>query len=75
MLKGDELVNPSSCFNKADNFEPIFVLRAKDICAPAAVVTWANSAKGHHEPEKIEEALRLAIQMAEWRHRNVSRPA
>lgn len=42
MLKRDELANPESCLNKAADDEPLFVLRANDENAPAAVAGWAR---------------------------------
>ncbi len=46
MKKIDEISDPSSCINKADNDEPVFVLRANDPLAPAVVDYWANQAEG-----------------------------
>lgn len=74
MKKRDEIEQPSSCLNKAAEDEPVFVLRAKDPIAPAAVEEWARQAQqtGRHEPAKIEEARALAQQMREWRTDHVS---
>lgn len=72
MLKAEELRNPNSCLNKAEADEPIFVLRAKDLCAAQTVRLWATmagGATGCHEKAKIEEALALADQMVSWRAR------
>lgn len=71
--KGVEATNPESCFNKAADDEPVFVLRAKDERAPETVRTWAHNSKtfGTHEPEKIEDAFRLADEMEAWRAANV----
>lgn len=66
MLKKHELANNSSCLNKADPDEPVFVLRAKDHLAAQTVRLWAAMAVGEHEPEKIDEARRLAETMDEW---------
>lgn len=71
MNKQGELSNPTSCLNKAAAGEPLFVLRAKDPHAPMAVRHWAAMAHGHHEPEKIDEALALADKMEVWRSHNV----
>lgn len=67
MLKKNELIEPSSCLNKAGPEEPIFVLRAKDPAAPATIRLWAAMATGIHEPEKLKEADMLASQMDAWR--------
>lgn len=79
MKKRDEIEQPNSCLNKAAEDEPVFVLRAKDPIAPAAVEEWARQAQqtGRHEPAKIEEARALAASMRAWRTEHVSanRPA
>lgn len=47
--------------------EPIFVLRAQDVLAPAHVRAWAENAKiAGAPPEKIAEALRCADLMEQW---------
>ena len=75
MLKQNELRKPSSCLNKASFDEPIFVLRAKDPHAPQAVRLWATMAIGHHEQDKINEAVELADHMEKWRSANVPQTA
>lgn len=67
MLKALELRTPTSCLNKADADEPIFVLRAKDLVAPQALRLWAHMADGIHEGDKIAEALKCATAMENWR--------
>lgn len=64
MLKGQELVLPCSCLNKAKATEPIFVLRGKDPVAAQAVRHWADmaEARGLHA-DKIEEARKFADEM------------
>jgi hypothetical protein len=47
MLKREELELPTSCLNKAADDEPIFVLRAKDPCAPAAILAWGTTQHLH----------------------------
>jgi len=42
MLKRDELTNPNSCINKAEDDEPVFVLRANDELAAETVEVWAT---------------------------------
>lgn len=67
-LKADELANRNSCLNKAKADEPIFVLRAQDMCADFAVERWAEAASatlGADHP-KIKEAMALAEQMRAW---------
>lgn len=71
MLKKDELRVANSCLNRARPDEPVFVLRAHDDLAPAAIRHWAAMAEGTHEPEKIGEALALADEMEDWQKQNV----
>jgi len=66
MLKRAELATQTSCLNKADPEEPIFVLRANDPLAAQAVRLWAAMAHNVHEPEKVAEALRVAQYMQDW---------
>lgn len=68
MKKCDEMREPKSCLNKAAANEPLFVLRGKDPVGAATVRHWATMAEGIHEPEKIQEALKLADQMDAWRN-------
>lgn len=69
MRKMDELTDPSSCINKAENDEPVFVLRANDPLAAGIVDHWANQAEGTnlHEVYKINTARELAQEMRRWR--------
>lgn len=67
MLKSEELLQPTSCLNKAAPNELVFVLRAKDPLAPQTLRHWAAMAQGKHEPEKIAEALACADCMDKWR--------
>ena len=56
-----------SCYQKAAEDEPIFVLRAQDLLAPACVRTWAQLARSHGTPEaKVREAFDLADRMVAW---------
>ena len=68
MLKRLELSTPTSCLNKADSEEPVFVLRAKDPVAAMTVRHWATMSGGIHQSGKIDEARRLADAMEAWRH-------
>lgn len=78
MIKQNELRDPGSCLNRADDDEPIFVIRAKDAVGAATVRLWATVAKGIHEPEKIDYAHALARRMESWRmaqiHELISQP-
>lgn len=65
--KRETITSPLSCLNRAEDDEPVFVLRAHDRVAPATVRDWAQRAKnaGVHA-EKIEEAMLVAYQMERW---------
>ncbi len=69
MRKRQEIDNPESCLNRAEDDEPLFVIRAKDKVSASAVRTWAEWAllTGIHEPEKIQEARAIAEDMENWR--------
>ena len=58
MRKRDELADPGSCLGKAEDDEPLFVLRAKDPLSSTTVRAWAEYAakSGLHERGKIDEA-------------------
>lgn len=45
MKKIDELNEPTSCWNKAADDEPLFVLRGIDVAAPAVVAAWIKERK------------------------------
>lgn len=80
MIKRDEIATPSSCFNRADSEEPLFVLRANDENAPAAVMAWARdyvlfkggwSAMTAKQKAKYTEAMDIASNMRVWKmHQN-----
>ena len=69
MRKRDELADPDSCLNKADDDEPIFVLRAHDPLASTCVRSWAAAAAQDtvHNDAKIQSANMLADTMDNWR--------
>ena len=71
MLKHLELSTPTSCLNKADDNEPIFVLRAKDPIAFMIVEEWADAAELVHGAAKQQEAYACAKQMRAWFESNV----
>src|ERR1051326_8782693 len=60
MRKKDEIARPDSCLNKASEDEWLFVLRGKDVAAPAAVRAWIDErillGKNKPEDEQISEA-------------------
>ena len=68
MIKRDELADPRSCLNKADDDEPLFVLRGSDPAAADIVRAWAtlSSHAGYHRQEKIEQAFEVAQALDKW---------
>lgn len=74
MIKQLELSDPSSCLNRSQDDEPLFVLCARDQFAPFVVAEWMTRArKAGVNPEKLEEADRLAKSMLDWQLRNFSK--
>jgi hypothetical protein len=78
MIKRDEILKASSCLNKAEIDEPIFVLRANDPLAPAIILNWADlylSTKGPNiseaQKKKHKEAIDCARKMIVWKHQHV----
>jgi hypothetical protein len=78
MIKCNEIDSPNSCLSKADDFEPLFVLRANDPLAPALVRLWANeyflskkrtqdTPLTDRQMAKYTEAKTLASQMEAWK--------
>lgn len=70
MKKTDELKNPNSCLNRAADDEPLFVLRGKDVAAPAAIAEWIKSrismGKNEFGDSQITEAVELAEKMEQY---------
>ena len=65
--KVDHLADPNSCMGRAAEDEPVFVLRAKDLCAAAVVRFWANMASEVHDPGKVADARAVADAMDKYR--------
>ena len=62
------------CFCLAELDEPLFILRAQDTLAPRVVVRWAHLAEQAGSPEdKVQGALILAKEMADWQAKNPHR--
>jgi len=67
MLKQDELSNPNSCFSKAADDEPLFVLRAQDSFAAPLIEHWIGWAQESGvNGAKIAEAKALVELMYAW---------
>jgi hypothetical protein len=84
MKKSDEIANPTSCLNRAQDDEPIFVLRANDPTSSQLVRLWAAAyvdikmAETNNNPtqthvDKANEALQIAEQMENWHLKNSDR--
>lgn len=71
MIKRDEMSLPTSCLNKAEDDEPIFVLLGRDEDAPQVIRRWCikrvDRGKNAWDDEQIQEALALANKMEEYR--------
>jgi hypothetical protein len=72
MHKKQELSDPHSYLNRATDYELLFVLLARDPCAPHAIRAWATERcrLGLNEPTdpQILEATALATGMQAQRH-------
>lgn len=71
MNKLDKIREEDSCLNRADDNEPLFVLRAKDELAVPTVFAWVREAttRGIHG-DRLDEAQALAGKMVNWRIKN-----
>lgn len=67
MLKRDEIADPNSCWNKAQDIELLFVLLGRDVAAPDAIRYWAHRrvdiGKNQRDDHQIREALACADRM------------
>jgi hypothetical protein len=80
MTKRENLADPNSCLNKAEDDEPLFILRASDPLAPALVRLWASRHdRGVQEGTllntledagKSGSAMAVAAKMEGWRRTN-----
>jgi hypothetical protein len=62
-----------SCYDKAADDEPIFVLRAKDVLSSRVIRHWiwlAVEAGVPIDSKKLKEAQQCADAMADWRLKN-----
>lgn len=71
MIKHEEISNPDSCLNRAAEDEPVFVLKATDICAPYAILFWILSritaGRNLEDDEQLKQAQALAADMIKYR--------
>lgn len=68
MLKSQEINDPLSCLNRAEDDEPVFVLRAKDPLATIAVSFWVGQAEGLGlHTDRIQEAWEWVDKAEVWK--------
>jgi hypothetical protein len=71
-LELEKLADGRGCLGRADDDEPLFILRAQDRLAPTLVRLWASLAILHDCPKALD-ALALADQMDDWGRRRPGR--
>jgi len=54
MIKREELANPASCLNRANDDEMVFVLLERDIASTAAIMAWVR-ARIRHGKNKVTD--------------------
>lgn len=76
MTKKQELELDRSTLRRTGDYEPIFVVRARDILAPHTVLDWADRAEGIGVlADKVESARKVAQDMLTWQRQNaVTKP-
>lgn len=80
MTKTTVLTDPNSCINRAEDDEPVFVLRANDPLMPKVVQFWANEYQqmklalngvlSDEQYQKFQEALQIADDARNWYIKN-----
>lgn len=67
MIKARERDEPTSCWNKAHDYEPVFVLLGRDASAPHAIRAWADHrvliGRNDLGDAQVQEALALASEI------------
>ena len=71
MIKRDEKNQMGSCFNKAAEDEPLFVLRAQDMTAPHVVQDWLDRNPQIGMTKRLE-AMECIEAMFQWKNRKMS---
>lgn len=61
MTKAENIAYPNSCWNKAKDDEPVFVLLGRDPDAPAAMLEWAQ--KRHDRDPFDKKALKISAEI------------
>lgn len=58
--------------SKAQDDEPLFILRAQDVTAAATIEYWIKNARSYGvNMEKLAEAERIVVEMRQWPNRKV----
>lgn len=74
MIKKDEASKSNSCFNRAKDDEPVFVILARDVTAPYVINSWINrrlaTGKNKSKDKQIREARELAVEAENWFDQN-----
>ena len=67
--KQQNLERYGSCWNKAEDDEPVFIIRAKDPIGAMIVRLWASLAEstGAHDRAKAGQAWNVSLDMDRWR--------
>jgi hypothetical protein len=71
MTKKELREDPNSPWNKADDSELLFILRAQDQLAGPLVERWADQARYKCSREKIAKAYEIANAMKRWPNRKM----
>lgn len=71
VTKRENLLELHSCFNKAEDDEPLFILLGRDASAPVALRFWIEDrikrGKNKRDDPQIQDAERVITQMQDWR--------
>lgn len=77
MTRSEEINEHHSCLNKAEDDEPLFILRAKDLTAPTIISFWVEERikRGLNERNdpRILEAVSQITNMISWIEKKAER--
>jgi len=63
----EQVTRGEGCLGRAEDDEPVFVLRARDMLAPEIIHEWVDRAeKAGCSAAKVAEARELANKMVHW---------
>ncbi len=72
MLKREEIADPNSCWNKASDYERVFILLERDLTSPETIEFWIAQRIKELKNSRGDEQLRTAKREAD-RMRDVQR--